>query len=445
MRYSCVFGLLLFCFIYSGSLSAQTTTEGLPGKWSLQDCFDYAKKNNIQLQLLNKNIDLSLEDLEQAKAARLPGLSFASTQALANYNNSIAGVVGSQDRSGFISNYSLNSSLVLYEGGSIKNDIHSKQITAQQSSLSLQQASNDIVLQITQVFLSILVEKEFVIADQNLVETSKQQYQQAKDRFNAGSIAKKDLVQLEASLATDEYNLVQAQNLVRQYTVQLKQVLQLPFSYTLEVKEPDSSISFHEIRELQEVESIAEHTRPEILNGKLAVQQADLQLKQAYSAKKPSVVMSGSVNSGYTKSEDLKYFNQVSNDLYENIALTIAFPIFSNRINKTRIEKSRIEIAQSQLSLKNVSTQLSQQVEQAYINLVNAASQFSAAQTQLKANEENFRISQEQLKLGAIDPVSFQVQKSLYLQAVEANIQAKYNTLLNQGIYEYYMGKPIVI
>ena len=92
----------------------------------------------------------------------------------------------------------------------------------------MQQAFNDISLQLTQAYLTILLDKENVVTLQNLVQISQAQYEQGEILFNAGSIAKAALVQLEASKATDRYNLIVAQNQVRQNTLALKQILQLP-------------------------------------------------------------------------------------------------------------------------------------------------------------------------------------------------------------------------
>ena len=110
---------------------------------------------------------------------------------------------------------------------------------------------------------------------------------------------------------------------------------------------------------------------------------------------------------------------------------------------KTNIEKSKIEIEQSVLNLKNTTTVLSQQVEQAYINVLNAQSQYEASVVQIEANKENYRISTEQLKLGAINTVEYLLQKNLYIQALQNYIQAKYSAVLTVKIYDFYEGEPV--
>lgn len=433
--------LLISLFHLKGlQVMAQKDITALPRQWTLQACLDYAQKNNIQLQTLRRNIDLSEQDLLQARAARLPDLSAAIGQSFTHSKNATA---NSQSHANISGNYSLNSSLVLYQGGYIKNEIQARQLDTRQGELNVQQAFNDISLQITQAYLAILLDKENVITVQNLLQTSQAQYEQGKILFNAGSIAKNELVQLEASKATDQYNLVVAQNQVRQNTVVLKQILQLPSSMDFVTDEPQVSISPQLPAALEDASKIALQTRPEIKNAELAIQQAAIQLRQAYTATRPAIIAGASLSSGYAGNHSVHYFNQVDNNFYQNLGITLSLPIFSKRINKTNIEKSRILIEQSKLSLLNTKTVLSQQVEQAYINVLNAQSQYAAAQVQLKAAEESYRLAVEELKTGAVNMVSFLVQKNVYIQAQQSTIQAKYTVILNQHIYEFYMGKPL--
>ena len=78
---------------------------------------------------------------------------------------------------------------------------------------------------------------------EDLIKTSQSQLQQGQQRFDAGAIAKKDLVQLQAQLANDQYTLVTSQNNSRQNELTLKQILQLPSSYNFEISAPDTLIT----------------------------------------------------------------------------------------------------------------------------------------------------------------------------------------------------------
>ena len=66
----------LFCVTMDG----QSTQES----WSLRQCIDYARSNNIQVQTTQIAQESAAEDLALAKAQRLPSLSFSTSQNLVN-------------------------------------------------------------------------------------------------------------------------------------------------------------------------------------------------------------------------------------------------------------------------------------------------------------------------------------------------------------------------
>src|SRR6201986_4776593 len=98
---------------------------------------------------------------------------------------------------------------------------------------------------------------------------------------------------------------------------------------------------------------------------------------------------------------------------------------------------------QSNLNQVNPPTLLAKAIEQAYINVINAQAQYDAAVEELRANQESFRIAGEELKVGASNIVDYLQQKTLYTQAFQSYIQAKYNAALSIKIYDFYMGTAI--
>ncbi|MDE3211675.1 MAG: TolC family protein, partial [Bacteroidota bacterium] len=416
--------------------------QSLPEVWTIQQCLEYAKAHNIQVNSLRLTTQSNEQDFLLSKAARDPNLSGSFVPDFTH--SKVRGTFGGiQSQSDFQNAYSAGSSVVLYNGGYLRNDLKQKQLQLQASKFDLQAEENSITLQITQAYLSILVAKENIIYLQDLVVTSQAQLAHGQILFKAGSIALKDLVQLQSQLATDKYNLVTAQNNLRQTSLNLKQLLQLPSGYQIQVVQPDTVIQVTAVTPLEEVQKMALTQRPEVQSSSLAIQMARLDLSKAMAGSKPELTASGSLSTGYSSVGSGHYIRQLDNNFYQRIGLTLSIPIFNNRIVKTNIEKSKIAIQQSELNLKNTTTLLSQAVEQAYLDVLNAQAQYEASVVQLDANKENYRIATEQLRLGAVSTVDYLIQKNLYVQALQEYIQAKYNALLTVKIYDFYKGQPV--
>lgn len=440
-------GILLFClffFLVNPLLKAQdSSTVNLPAQWTLQQCFDYAMKNNIQLNSLRLSRMSTEQDQLLSRAAKLPNLTGSGSQSL-NGGKTLNASGGSSYEVYTSGNYSVNSNVTIFQGGYLNFDIKQKNLLTQVAGLNIAQQVNDITVLITQAYLNILLARENIVYVKDVVATSEAQVKQGQQQYDVGSIALIGLVQLKAQLSNDRYLLTTAENQHRQNKLVLKQLLQLPSGYDFEITEPDTLISNTHLYALQEAQDSALANRPEIKNSELGIQVANLDLAKARTGYWPTLTAGGALGSSYNGGgTGSTYFKQLDNNFYQQIGLTLSVPIFTRRVVKTNVEKAKIEIDQSRLTLQDTKTNLSQTVEQSYINVLNAQSQYDAAVEQLKYSQEGYRIASEQLKVGAANIVVFLQQKNLYIQALQSYIQAKYNAALNIRIYDFYRGIPV--
>ena len=433
--------LILGCF----NLYAQDSTlVGTSINWDLAKCIDYAKKNNIQINTLRLSQQTSQQEYLLAKAARLPDLSGSASQTVAHGNNFSNGDNGRHSGYNLSGSYGLSSNVTIYNGSYINNNIQQKNLSVQSANLNIIQQENDITLQITQAYLAILLDKENIIYNTDLLNTTKAQVSLEQKRYNVGSVARKDLIQLQAQQASDQYTLVNSQNAERGDLITLKQLLLLPSDSRFDITKPDTVIApIDSVAAFRDAEQTALQNRPEVKNGELGVKIAQYDVDKARAGYKPTLTGGASLNSGYANGQSTSFGTQINDNFTQQLGLTLAIPIFTKRVVKTQVEEAKINVKQAQLDLKNTRITLSQTVERAYINVQNARSQYDAASEEYKYSKESYRIASEQLKVGVANTVDFLLQKNLYVQAQQAFIQAKYNTLLTLKIYDFYRGVPI--
>ncbi|WP_245957449.1 TolC family protein [Chitinophaga flava] len=423
-------------------MAQDSTLPALPAVWSLQDCLDYAMKNNIQLNSLRLSRLSSEQDLLLSKAARLPNLTGSASQNL-NGSKSITPSGSRPYELAFSGNYSVNSGVTIYQGGFLNYDIKQKDLLLQVSGLNIAQEVNNITIQLTQAYLNILLTRENIVYVKDVVTTSEAQVKQAQQQYDVGSIALVNLVSLQSQLAADRYNLVTAENQERINKLVLKQLLQLPSSYDFNIYSPDTLVSSHYVAPLKDAQDTALATRPEVKSAELGINVSELDLAKARTGYKPTLTAGGALGSSYLRDPSNNFFKQLDNNFYQQIGLSLSVPIFTRRAVKTAVEKSKIEIDQSKLTLKDTRTNLSQTVEQSYIGVINAQGQYDASVEQLRFASESYRIASEQLRVGVANIVTFLQQKNLYIQAFQAYIQAKYNAALTIRIYDFYRGIPV--
>jgi outer membrane protein len=209
------------------------------------------------------------------------------------------------------------------------------------------------------------------------------------------------------------------------------------------VAAPDTIKVQEALASLPQAQNAAQLVRPEIQNSQLQLQIAGIELEKAKAAVLPTISAGAGLATGYSDNQSTKYLNQVDNNFYQTLGVTMSVPFYSRRVNRTNINKSKLLLLQSQLNLTDTKNTLNNEIEQAYVNLLNAQKSYTAAETQMKTTEEIYHITNEQFQLGAVTAVEVLIQKNAYVQALQTYTQAKYNAALYNKIYEFYMGLPV--
>lgn len=340
---------------------------------------------------------------------------------------------------------------MLWNSHYIRNTIDQLQLLHTSSKLTEQQYLNSLYIGIAAVYLDIVLSRENLRYIEDLAATSAERTRQGQQFFDAGRIARKDLLQLQAQAASDQYQRVQNENLIRSNILVLKQLLQLPADSSFDIASPGPIALPQQLAPLSDAINEALQRFPDLQIGQLGVAVANLDIARAKAGFKPVLSAGGAIGTGYTdvitnvSGAKTGYFRQVGNNLYQRAGLTLSIPIFSNRINETNLEKSMIALRQAELTLQNTALLLTQSVEKAYLNTINARQSYAAAEVQLKASTESYRIANEQFKLGDINTYDLYLQRTQYMQSVQAYTAAKYSAIIQQKIYEFYMGRPITL
>lgn len=431
-------GLMSF---FSVALNGQATQ----GSWSLRQCIDYARSNNIQVQTTQIAQESAAEDLAQAKAQRLPSLSFSTSQNLVNQKQQQD---GSYEANGTYSgNYALNAGVTLYNGGKLTNSLKQQEVVGKSAQYQVYMAMNDIEIAVTQAYLNILYANENVKINRQNVESSAAQLERSKALLEAGSIAPSDYAQMESQYSSDKYQLTVSETTLSQDILTLKQLLELGLNEHFEVEFPDldSTDVLVEIPALADVYARALEVMPEVENSRLNIESSQLGEKIAASEALPSITASAAVGTGNISGTNYSFYNQLNNQLNENIGVTLSVPIFNRRQAKTSIAKARLQTRQAELDYTNMEKELLRTIESLYQDAVSAQSRYIAANDQVKSAAISYNLVLEQFNAGMKNTVDLLTQKNEYLASQQEQIQAKYQAVLSIKLLNFYQNEPITL
>jgi outer membrane protein len=119
---------LIALMIFVGEVSAQSINTSKV--WTLQECVDYALKNNISIKQSELDKQIRTQNIKSAKGQFLPNLNASASQSY-NFGSSID-ASGTRVAADFRSNnYSLNSSVVLFDGFANLNTLNQAKINVE--------------------------------------------------------------------------------------------------------------------------------------------------------------------------------------------------------------------------------------------------------------------------------------------------------------------------
>lgn len=440
---------LLFTALLTSALSLSAQEDK---QWTLEDCINYALEKNIQLQQNKISLQESEEDVKEAKAALFPNLSFSTGHNVVNRpyqenSSTVSGteIISSDSKTTYSGNYGLNAQWTLWNGNQRLNNIKQQKTNREIAQLTVAETENMLKEQIAQLFIQILYADESIAINKGTVEVSRATYERAQELFKEGSISKADLAQLEAQLSNDEYQLVTSESTLRNYKLQLKQLLELDNTKEMSLVLPH--ISDEHVMELlpsqTDVYQTALATRPEIKSSKLDIDNAKLAISSAKAGYMPTISLSASTSSTTNSSSSNNWTQQMKYGWNNMIGLSLSLPIFDQRQTKTSIRKARLQYDTTQLNLINAQKELYSTIESLYLDALNAQQQYVAAETKLKSSQTSFDMVSEQFNLGMKNTVELLTEKNNLLSAQQQRIQAKYMAILNRTLLNFYAGQEI--
>ena len=206
------------------------------------------------------------------------------------------------------------------------------------------------------------------------MNTSKASYERAEELFKEGSISKADLAQLNAQLSNDEYQLVCSESALRDYKLQLKQLLEIEDTEEMDLclNEINEQNIIKELPNVEEVYRKAAQLRPEIKSGKLSIENSKISMSIAKSGYLPTVSLNASTGSTTNSSSTNSWGKQFKLGWNNMIGISLSIPIFDNRQNKSAVEKASVQYQNSMLELINKQKELYKSIEGFWLEATNA-------------------------------------------------------------------------
>ncbi|MDW8393962.1 MAG: TolC family protein [Chitinophagales bacterium] len=466
-------------FLFSTTALLFSNTVPAQRLWTLQECVDRVKENNLQVARGRLSADLAAQSATQARLNLLPTLN-AGTGYFFNFGKNIDPTTNAFVQQNIrTSSLSLSSGVTLFGGLQKLNAVRQSDFEHKAALAGLEQTIEDQTLLALSAFLRLVLAKENLELARQQRDLSQRQLERIERLVAAGSMTSSAQYDAQAQLAQQELLFVQSRNEVQAAQLALAQVLDL--TELPDVVVPDLSV-------LPDV-SVADMNWSDIYEIALqrhpAVQAAQWQLRSAEAGTQiargrllPSVNLFANLSTNYSNlyerfridstqlntqtigflstdftpvinffpsysSEKVGLLQQYSDNFGQAIGVSVDVPLFNNWQARHQVSRSKILALDARMQLEQVQQQLRTDVQNAWHNALAARSQYEASLNAWTALKKSFEDAQRRLEAGAITSYDFFQQATEYNRAQSEVLQRKYQYIFNLKILDFYQGKAL--
>jgi len=438
MRRSVFLLMLSFCIALGNRLHGQTL-------WSLHDCMVYAVENapkyKIQ-ELTNQNYN---RDLRDAALGFLPSFS-GSISGSFNNGRSISQEDNSYiNTTSFSNQYGLSASAYLFNGFQIVNNLKVARIARLQGIEEAQRIADEIALTTMQNYFNTIHAHGLVQLAREQLAESQQRLKNTRRMAELGLKGEADVLQIEAEVATQDFNLTQQENLLADNLLQLKESMFYPIEKPLQI---DTTVRWG-INLLDQPESpetlyktALEHL-PESKIAAMKVESTRYQFKSAKWMLFPSLSVSGSYGTNYFKangSDALSFQKQLAGKQSKSLGLSLSVPLFGGLTRQSRITRTRNEMRIAQYEQEQTRQEIEATIQRAIQEMEGKSKEYIQAVKTVMAEESAYAINRRKYEEGLINILDLQTSSNRLLEAKVKRLNALLGYQIKRREVTYYQG-----
>ena len=434
-----IFILVVVAALYAQPVNAQQ-------QWSLKQCCDYAVEHNITIKQQENQCRQQEIQLSNAKNQRLPDLSGSAGQNF-SFGRGLTAENTYTNTNTSSTSFSLGTSVPLFTGFQIPNNIKLNQLNLQAATQDLEKAKNDIRTQVAQAYVQILYNLEMADVAHRQISIDSAQVARLQALLNIGRASEAELAQQKATMAQSLLTATQADNNLQLAILAMTQLLELPTPEGFSVVRPEvGSEGGKTIVTPDEIYAEALTTKPEVQAQQLRLRATENSIKIAQSGYYPTLSFSAGLGSNYYKTSGFKadgFAKQMKNNFSQYLGFNLSIPIFNRFQTRNSVRSAKIDRENQTLQLDNTKKALYKEIQQVYYNTVAASQKLQSSRQSSQSRETAFRLTQAKYEQGKATITEFNEAKNNYLKSSSDLTQARYEYLYQQALILFYRGQEL--
>lgn len=416
--------------------------------WTLEECIDYAIKNNPVKNKQEATNEMYKINQREAVAGFLPSLRVNSGASF-NFGRTLdesQEIPKYIDRTSFGNNYSVSSSLNLFDGFYQIYQLKIAKLDRLRGIDQLEQIENDIAFSIMELYFNVLYYKGAVELAAKQLEESHYNLKRIQRMEELGLKSNPDVTEIQAKKAEDRYRLTQQENYYKLEIIKLKEKMNLDISENIEIEDYNSFPPLFTQEDPLLIYQQALSYLPQALSAEKYLSITQYNYKASQSNLFPSISLNADMGTSFSKVYGNKYVafeDQLKNHRKASVGFSLSIPIFSRLYNISGVKRSKQRLIIAQLEKEEIFRQIYSDIEKTVADVNGLTVQCVQSAKRRVASEDAHRMNQKKYEEGLISALEVSASANRLLNA---QVEELYNQLQYQIKYkllQYYKGVPV--
>ena len=418
-----------------------------PRPWTLSQCIEYARQNNLQVKMEEISVEQAEGNLTQSKWDLAPAVNAGLSHSMSwgrSVNLQTLEII--KNKRSMSTSGNLSASATIFSGFSKLNSIKSNATSLEIAREQVEKVKNDITLQITRAYLQLLLSREIERSAIESCNSTQEQVERTAKLVDAGSQAYSTLLEVQAQLANEKSQLVSASSDVRTNLLTLVQLLDLPAeeARNFDIVPPDSTLNEDILPEgtLDGIYTQALQL-PQVKIAEYNLEKSKYDYKAIRARMLPSLSVQAGYGSYYTDGQSGAFFTQFEHNKNPSLGFSLSIPVFNGLSARMASRNARLASENTAIMLEVQKQSLYKEIQTAYNEAFNALERMKAARENMRSIQESFTYTENKFNVGMMNATDYNIAKTNLFKAISAYYQAKYQYLFELKILDFYKGKAI--
>ncbi len=448
--------------------------------WKLQDCVEYALKNNLQLRQSQLNRSIAEAIKQQSFFNFFPTLNgsasfnYNSGRSVDPFTNAVT------TRNIQSASFSLTSGITLFNGFQLQHQYQQSRLNLRAAEYDLEKMKNDITLNVVAAYLQVIYTMEELQSARDRVDLARQYLSRTRRLVEQQILASGSVLEAEAQLANEEYSHTVTLNSYQNALLALAQWMNLDPDTSFKIEIPEI-----EIPSLQKLELTPEmiyqqalKRQPEIRSAELRTSAARHNWSMAAGGRMPRLTFFASLSTLYSNQasrlkglplflgyqptgsltasgetvlspsyqyefEKIPFSDQVDNNLSKSFGFNLSIPVMNGRSTEMAIKRARLNYESTRISQQIAEDQLYKTIQQAHQDAFAALNKFESARKSVEAQQQAMQYMEKKYEVGLVTSLEFFTARNNLTRAQTTMLQSRYDLIFKLKVLDFYAGQPL--